>query len=96
MTGLPSPSHLRNRRLRYVRYTCTVHTHAHSLLFENSDRHEGWNTVEPLCSGHHWGTEIILSFIEGCMALSQGLFSCTKRVHLGLCKVAFIDYIIGV
>ena len=30
-----------------------------------------------------------LSFIEG-VALSQGLI-CTKRVHLGLSKVAFIE-----
>ena len=42
---------------------------------------------EPLYSGHHGGNEI-LSLIEG--SLIEGLI-CTKRVHLGLSKVAFIE-----
>ena len=32
----------------------------------------------------------ILSVIERCMALSRGLI-CTKRVHLGVSEIAFIE-----
>ena len=45
-------------------------------------------TVEPLYSGRHWGMRFC-PLNEG-VALSQGLI-CTKRVHLGLSKVAFIE-----
>ena len=45
-------------------------------------------TVKSLYSGHSSGNEI-LSFIEGWPYL-RGLI-CTKRVHMGLSKVAFIE-----
>ena len=42
------------------------------------------STVAPLYSGHHWGMKF-LSFIE------EWPYLRTKRVHLGLSKVAFIE-----
>ena len=45
--------------------------------------------MEPLYSDHHWGTKFSPLSYRG-VALSQGLI-CTKRVHLGLSEVTFID-----
>ena len=44
-------------------------------------------TVEPLYSGYRWGRNLVL--YRG-LALSQGLI-CTKRVHLGVSEVTFIE-----
>ena len=46
--------------------------------------------MEPLYNGHPVGNEIFVFGGGGVAALSQGLI-CTKRVHLGLSKVAFIE-----
>ena len=45
-------------------------------------------TVEPLYSGHHWGMKFA-PYRGAPVALSQGSI-CSKRVHLGLSKVASI------